>query len=278
MRPHHRHPRQRNAPARQVLSSHTRPPVLNHRSAKLTAVVIRRSAASDTRQLVSDLASDRPDGDVRREAAIARLRVIGARALRHILPLLDASTPVRTRMAALRALEGCRDAGAVPPILETLRDADPDVRVAAIGVSRTLLDGSRGSDVLDVLTGLALDSVQPLPVRRAAVAALADLPSRTLRPLVQRLRKDPDAAVRALVEHQQIVPAADPVATLAEAAQDQLPADPDYVLSLVAEAGAATPLPTLHRLGGALRGREGGGKGPAPRRGWAPPGGGRAPA
>jgi HEAT repeat protein len=97
-------------------------------------VVIRRSAASDTRQLVSDLASDSPEGDVRRETAIARLRVIGARALRQILPLLDASTPVRTRIAALRALEGCRDAGAVPPILETLRDADPDVRVAAIGV------------------------------------------------------------------------------------------------------------------------------------------------
>ena len=182
-------------------------------------MVIRRPASSDTRQLVSDLASDGPEGDVRRETAIARLRVIGARALRHILPLLEVSAPVRTRIAALRALEGCRDAGR--------RGADPRRRFAtriltcasrAIGVARTLLDGSRGSDVLDVLTGLALDSAQPLPVRRAAVGALADLPSRTLRPLVQRLRKDPDAAVRALVEHQQIVPAADPVATLAEAA------------------------------------------------------------
>jgi hypothetical protein len=231
-------------------------------------VVIRRAAASDARQLVSDLASDGPEGDVRRETAIVRLRVIGARALRHILPLLEVSTPVRTRIAALRALEGCKDAGAVPPILETLRDADPDVRVAAIGVARTLLDGSRGSDVLDVLTGLALDNAQPLPVRRAAVGALADLPSRTLRPLVQRLRKDRDPAVRALVEHQQIVPAADPVATLAEAVRDRLPADPDYVLSLVAEAGAVTPLTTLHRLVGAIREREQGEARPARRRDW----------
>ena len=232
-------------------------------------MVIRRSAASDTRQLVSDLASDGPEGDIRRETAIARLRVIGARALRQILPLLEVSTPVRTRIAALRALEGCRDAGAVPPILETLRDADPDVRVAAIGVARTLLDGSRGSDVLDVLTGLALDRAQPLPVRRAAVAALADLPSRTLRPLVQRLRKDPGRrGSRASSNTSRSCPAANPVAALAEAAQDQLPADPDYVLSLVAEAGAATPLPTLHRLVGAIREREGRETRPARRRDW----------
>ena len=74
-------------------------------------------------------------------------------------------------------------------------------------VARTLLDGPRGSEVLDVVTGLALDRGQPLAVRRAAVSALADLPSRTVRPLVQRLRKDPDPAVRALVEDQQIVSA-----------------------------------------------------------------------
>jgi HEAT repeat protein len=231
-------------------------------------VVIRRSAASDTRQLVSDLASDGPDGDLRREAAIARLRVIGARAFRHILPLLDPATPAPTRIAAVRALEGCRDEAAVTPMLGTLVDPDPDVRLASLAVARTLLDGPRGPEVLDVVTGLALDAAQPLGVRRAAVAALADLPPRTLRPLLARLRKDSDPAVRALVERQHIVPAGDPLATLAKAAEDRLPADPDYVLSLVAEAGASAPLPTLHRLVGAIRGREQGETRAARRRDW----------
>jgi HEAT repeat protein len=231
-------------------------------------VVIRRSAASDTRQLVADLAADGPDGDLRREAAIARLRVIGARAVRHILPLLAGSTPAPTRIAALRALEGCGGAAVVTPILAALRDPDPDIRVASLAVARGLLDSPRGPEVLDLVTGLALDHTQPLPVRRSAVAALADLPAHTLRPLLERLRTDPDPAVRALIEHQQIVPATDPLATLAEAAETRLPADPDYVLSLVAEAGAATPLPTLHRLVGVIRDRERTEVRPARRRDW----------
>ena len=231
-------------------------------------MVIRRSAASDTRQLVSDLASDGPDGDLRREAAIARLRVIGARALRHILPLLDPAMPGRTRIAAVRALEGCRDAAAVTPMLGTLADADPDVRIASLAVARTLLDGPRGSEVLDVVTGLALEGSQPLAVRRSALSALADLPSRTVRPLIERLRQDPDPAVRALVEGQQIVSSATPLATLIEAAEDRLPAEPDYVLRLVAEAGAAAPLPTLHRLVNAIRNREQAEARPAHRRDW----------
>ncbi len=231
-------------------------------------MVIRQSAASDTRQLVSDLASDGRDGDLRREAAIARLRVIGARALRYLLPLLGAASPPQTRIAALRALEGCRDAAAVTPMLAILRDPDPDVRIAGLGVARTLLDAPRGSAVLDVATGLALDPKQPLAVRRAAVTALADLPTRTLRPLVDRLRRDADPAVRALIEHQQIVPAGDPVAALGEAAGNRLPPDPDYVLGLVAEAGGATPLPTLHRLVGAIREREQGETRPGRRRDW----------
>jgi HEAT repeat protein len=231
-------------------------------------VVIRRSAASDTRQLVSDLAADGPDGELRREAAIARLRVIGAPAVRHILALLAASTPARTRIAALGALEGCREAAAVTPLLGTLVDPEPDIRIASLAVGRTLLDSPRGSEILDVVTRLALDSAEPVPVRRAAVAALADLPARTLRPLLERLRTDRDPAVRALIEHQQIVPAGDPVATLVMAAQDGLPADPDYVLSLVAEAGAVTPLPTLHRLVTAVREREQAETRPARRRDW----------
>jgi hypothetical protein len=188
--------------------------------------------------------------------------------MRYLLPLLDPANSPSIRIAALASLEGCRDAAAVAPILATLADVDSEVRVAGLAVARTLLEGPHGADVLDVVTGLALAPGQPVAVRRAAVAALADLPARTLRPLVQRLRKDADPAVRALVEPQQIAPARDPASTLTRAAEDQLPSDPDYVLSLVAEAAAGVPLPTLHRLVGAIRAREEAEARPSRRRDW----------
>ena len=121
-------------------------------------MVIRRSAASDTRQLVSDLAADGPDGDLRREAAIARLRVIGARALRHILPLLDPATPgAALEIAAVRALEGCRDAAAVTPMLATLGRCRSGRPGREPGGRTHLTRRSRGPEVLDVVTGLALE-------------------------------------------------------------------------------------------------------------------------
>ena len=64
------------------------------------------------------------------------------------------------------------------------------------------------------------------------------------------------------------MPAGDPVAALSEAAGNRLPPDPDYVLGLVAEAGGATPLPTLHRLVGAIREREQAETRPGRRRDW----------
>jgi hypothetical protein len=219
-------------------------------------VVIRRSAASETGQLIAEIAAQGDDAEVRRETAIARLRVIGARALRHILPLLDRARPPETRVSALRALEGSREAAVVAPVLDTLEDPIEDVKVAALGVTRSLLDGARGPEVLDRVTALALDATQPLAVRRAAVTALADLPPRTLRPLLGRLQADANPAIRALVENQQLAPPADPVCILSEAAEGKLPSEPDYVLSLIAEAGVRAPLPTLHRLVGVIRDRE----------------------
>jgi hypothetical protein len=219
-------------------------------------VVIRRSAASETRQLIAELAAEGDVAEVRRETAIARLRVIGARALRHIVPLLDPARSPETRVSALRALEGSREAAVVAPVLDTLEEPLEEVKVAALGVTRSLLDGPRGPEVLDRVTALALDAAQPLAVRRAAVAALADLPPRTLRPLLGRLKADANPAVRALVENQHLAPPTDPVCILSEAAEGKLPAEPDYVLSLVAEAGVRAPLPTLHRLVGVIRARE----------------------
>ena len=69
-------------------------------------MVIKASAASEVRTLVEALAGD---DEVQREAAIARLAVIGARAVEK-LTAAYAGTPDRvTRLAILRALEAIGD-------------------------------------------------------------------------------------------------------------------------------------------------------------------------
>jgi HEAT repeat protein len=220
------------------------------------------------KQLASDLAAEGPDADVRREAAIARLRVVGARAVRYLLPLLDSATPRAARIAALRALEGCAEPAVITPVLDTLGDPDVEVRVAGLGTARGLLEASRGPEVLGRITDMALDQTQPHAVRRAAVTALAGLPPRTVRPLIDRLRSDPDPAVHALVDDHHLVPVGDPAATLDETAKGQLPRDPDYVLSLLAEAGSTVAVPVLHHLVTAVRAREAAETRAARRRDW----------
>jgi HEAT repeat protein len=219
-------------------------------------VVIRRSSSGDVQPLIADLLSEEPGADVRRETAIARLRVIGPRAVSHLLTLLAAGSPAATRVAAFRALEGRRESRVAAPALAALDDPDAAVRTAALGVARGLLDGPRGHEVLDRVAALALDGTQPQAVRHAAIAALSDLPPRTLQPLVERLMQDPDAAVRAAVERHQVIPVRDATTVLADAAAGHLPADSQYLLAVLAETGGTAPLPTLHRLVGVVRERE----------------------
>ncbi|HEY7475822.1 MAG TPA: hypothetical protein VH679_12470, partial [Vicinamibacterales bacterium] len=65
-------------------------------------MVIKSSAARDISRLMSELSSE---DDIRREAAVARLAVIGARAVGHLLDALGADPPAPARVAILRALE-----------------------------------------------------------------------------------------------------------------------------------------------------------------------------
>lgn len=226
-------------------------------------MAIRASASLEVRRLLADLEGEDP---VRRDAAVARLAVIGTRAVRQILEHLAATSVASARASLLLALESITDPRAVEPVLAALTSEDAVVRVAAIRAARGLLSLPQGTRVLDRLTALVLNPGRPGPERAVALDALGALPARTMRPLLDKLRDDPSREVRDVVA-QAGLPVDDPVAELEEAADGWLARDPAAVVHLVSRAAADAPLSTLHRLIEKVRSKESEGR-PARRRDW----------
>ncbi len=75
-------------------------------------MVIKASSAAEIRQLVDALSG--PD-DVRREAAAARLRVIGPRAIDRLLGAYSRAPTAAVRVTILRVLEPIADGRCVAP-------------------------------------------------------------------------------------------------------------------------------------------------------------------
>ena len=218
---------------------------------------IRKSASAEVESLVAGLRAHPADGP-RREAALARLAVIGQRAVMRLLAALEAAQGADERAALCAALERIPDARSVPALLRILeggndgRQESPRLRSAAVRAARPLLTLSpQGTAVLERLTVLALDSAEPLPLRRAALEALSDLPARTIEPVRQRLRDDPDPAVRALADGGAV--------SVVEPSTETpvLPEDPGAALEAVGRLGGGAPLPVLHALLAPVRAREG---------------------
>ncbi len=217
-------------------------------------MAIKTSASQEVRRLVADLTASAPT-DTKREAAVARLAVIGTRAVRQLVEALSAATTTEARTAVLSALEAIPDARAIPPILANLASDDLPVRLAAARAARGLLPLAQGTMVLDRLTSIAIDRSQPGDLRGIAVESLATLPDRTVRPVLDRLKDDTSPAVRAALLRQSAV-TDDPVADLEEASDGWLPRDPQALLQLVARAAEDAPLSTLHRLIERVRSKE----------------------
>jgi HEAT repeat protein len=163
---------------------------------------IKASSSRTIDTLVGDLSST---SDVVRETAIARLTVIGGRAVERLLTLSQSNAAAFARLGALRALEAIGDPRALAPSLRTVGDPDPAVATAAIAVARRFLKGASGAQAVDRLTAAALDRRRPEEVRVAALRALRTLEPSTLEPLLKTLAGDPvvDSSAR---------PAASPIA------------------------------------------------------------------
>jgi HEAT repeat protein len=230
-------------------------------------VPIRKSSASSIDALAADLTSE---SAVTREAAIARLTVIGPRAVDSLVAIVSQPENGPTaRAAALRALEALGDGRALDTALQASRDADPGVATGAIAVARVFLKGRHSAAVLDQLTSLALDTSRPESVRLAAVMAVADLKPSTLKPLWEALEKDPSPAIRKSVNGggPELGVEGSTLDQLNAAAQDGLSEDPEALRLLLVSAGPDAALATLHRLLERLREREAAAP-PAARRDW----------
>jgi hypothetical protein len=147
-------------------------------------VAIRASAAREIDTLIARLAA--PDATLR-DAAVARLIVIGARAVERLL-LAAHDSAATVRVAAWRALEGIGDARSLVPALAALDDRDPLVAAAAALAAGRFVRADDGVRVVDRLSAIAIDGGRATLVRRAALHALRDLDPATTAPLVRALR------------------------------------------------------------------------------------------
>ncbi|HEY2905568.1 MAG TPA: HEAT repeat domain-containing protein [Vicinamibacterales bacterium] len=216
--------------------------------------MIPRTPTRPIARLVADLASENA---IDREAAVARLTVIGSRAVGRLLPVVETQAAPVARVAALRALEAIGDARGLEAIVRAIDDRDADVSVAAIVAARGFLRGAHGPAALDRLTAAALDRERPDMVRAAAVRAIGELDRATVKPLLAKLADDPSEAVRAAAALRiSRKRALDPSAILSDAAERGLPDDPAALRNALVDGGATAALPHLVRIVDRIRERE----------------------
>jgi HEAT repeat protein len=193
-------------------------PIVPSRSQRIQDLLCRLSSASGKE----------------RDSAVARLTLVGARAVEPLIAFLPTAAP-SARRAALEVLDRLGDGRALPAILARVHDAEetvalralelagshPDPRAlpalaevlegagsparrreAAKGLAR--LQASGLVDALDPLVRRLVDETEEEPLRLAILDALAalepPLAASTLRPLLRRLRRSagPVLAARAV--------------------------------------------------------------------------------
>jgi hypothetical protein len=143
-------------------------------------VVRTISRTNEVERLIADLQSPDP---VRRDASVARLRVLGARAVPRLAKLIadPQAGPARTR--ALNALDGVDDPHVVDIALKALASRDTDAVIAALGVLRSWVAQEAGTRLLEAITAIAVDRHRDARIRVAAIDALAELPDDLVQPL-----------------------------------------------------------------------------------------------
>ena len=138
-------------------------------------------------RLIADLAHGEA---TRRDAAVARLRVMGPRVLPHLAILIESPAPAGARAAALSVLEGFDEARVIALARTALQEPDTDVALAAIGVLRGWLTREDGTHALEAITAAALDKRRDGAVRLAALDALSELPADLVAPIRERAPVD----------------------------------------------------------------------------------------
>ena len=212
---------------------------------------IRPSAGGEIRQLIESLGGT---DETRREAAVARLAVLGPRAVDHLLQEFPDATG-RVRAGILRALEAIADPRALAAARAGLQDGSALVQTSAIGAMRAFLGSGTAAierDAFDALVAVALDRERVAVVRLAAWDAIREAAEDAREPVRQALAGDPDADVRARVA---AVTAPRPD-TWQEAVEGRLPASPALLKAALAAERSTARLTELQRLVDRVRLRE----------------------
>jgi hypothetical protein len=229
-------------------------------------MVIKASAAAEIQLLIAALGAE---DDVRREAAIARLAVLGARAVDRLIAAYESASDRGLKIAVLRALESGGDRRAIPIAREAL-SAGGDLGVAAASALRGLLDvphGSTGAEALDALVAAALNPAAERRVRLAAFEALQDMPSEIRDRVAAALQADPDPGLKArAVDLPRDTASAE--AVWQDALEGRLPDEPALLRGAAQTRAQAAPLSTLQKLIDAIRASEGAVRPPARRTEW----------
>jgi hypothetical protein len=218
-------------------------------------MVIKASAAAEIRQLITALGGS---DEVRREAAIARLAVIGPRAVDGLRRAYATATDRDTKIAVLRALESAGDGRTVAVARQAITEGG-DVAIAAAAALRGLLDsphGPTGTDALDVLVATVLDPAVERRVRLAAFDALQGIPEGVRARVAEALQADPDPGLKArALDVSREAASAD--AVWQDALEGRLPDTPAIVRDVAQTRAAAAALSTLQKMIDAVRAREG---------------------
>lgn len=207
-------------------------------------MVIKVSSSAEVRALVEALA----DGEVRREGAIARLTVIGSRAIDRLAGAYQSATDTRLKVGILRALEGIADPRGLPLACDALAEGG-DVAVAAAAALEPLLDAKDPATATAALDALVEAALAPSGERRVRLAA---------RTALQRI--PPDMLAR-ITEAQGVTEGgaredAAYDALIADAADGKLPGEAAELRDALVSRGAHVALGSLHRIVDAVRERE----------------------
>jgi hypothetical protein len=231
-------------------------------------VAISKSAAAEIGLLIDGLCSA---DAVARETASARLAVIGARAVPHLVSACGRVDSPEARATILKALESAPDRRSVDLAVDELHagHGDPRVRAAAVMLLGAHLEHAEGPRALDELSAFALDAEQPDALRLQSLDVIARALPRVAGPLRKLLAVDASAAIRAwAAASASPSPAVVDPRMAIEAAAAGEPVDPSLLRELVPAGAADAPLPTLHRLIEIARTREAGAPAPADKIEW----------
>jgi len=224
-------------------------------------MVIKASSAAEIRRLVDALSSA---DDVQRETAIARLSIIGPRAVDRLIAEYSSTSDRTTRIAILRSLESIGDRRMIVVARKAIAEGS-DEAIAAAAALRGLLNSPHAqtaADALDTLVSAALDTTAEQRLRLAAFTALQDLPPDVRAQVAaaggQISIFSPDQENRDLT----------PAAVWADALEARLPDDPAQLRDVIQARGGTAGLSVLQKLIDVVRAREQSAKPAARRAAW----------